>query len=90
MARFRLRPWPFMEPRCHLHRSPFRMSWICCTMRLIATEWTWRMGFLVNSKCLSLCSCLAGLRRKMNGGSQQDGSRSGGLRRKVGYLCETA
>nr|ACN10313.1 60S ribosomal protein L23a [Salmo salar]ACN12673.1 60S ribosomal protein L23a [Salmo salar] len=29
---------PFTTPPCcHLQRSPFRMSWMCCTMRLMAT-----------------------------------------------------
>lgn len=35
MARFRLRP--LMAPRCHLQMSPFSISWMCCTMRLMAT-----------------------------------------------------
>lgn len=35
MARFKVRP--LMEPRCHLQMSPFSMSWMCCTMRLMAT-----------------------------------------------------
>ena len=35
MARFKVRP--LMDPRCHLQMSPFSMSWMCCTMRLMAT-----------------------------------------------------
>lgn len=35
MARFKVRP--LREPRCHLQISPFSMSWMCCTMRLMAT-----------------------------------------------------
>lgn len=37
---FRLRPWecPLTEPLCHLQMSPFRMSWICWTIRFIATK----------------------------------------------------
>lgn len=38
IARLKPRAWPLMEPRCHLQISPFSMSWMCCTMRLIATE----------------------------------------------------
>lgn len=34
-ARFKVRP--LREPRCHLQMSPFSMSWMCCTMRLMAT-----------------------------------------------------
>lgn len=37
MARLKPRPWLLMVPRCHLQMSPFSMSWMCCTMRLIAT-----------------------------------------------------
>uniref|UniRef100_A0A3B4D2Y4 Uncharacterized protein n=1 Tax=Pygocentrus nattereri TaxID=42514 RepID=A0A3B4D2Y4_PYGNA len=35
-----LRPWvcPLTAPLCHLQISPLRMSWMCCTMRFIATE----------------------------------------------------
>ena len=43
-------PWPFMDPRCHLQMSPFRMSWMCCTMRLMATG-KWQMKNL-----LSICN----------------------------------
>lgn len=28
---------PLAPPRCHLQMSPFRMSWMCCTIRLMAT-----------------------------------------------------
>lgn len=27
-----------MAPRCHLQMSPFSISWMCCTMRLMATK----------------------------------------------------
>lgn len=36
-TRLRARAWPFTDPRCHLQISPFKISWMCCTMRLMAT-----------------------------------------------------
>lgn len=39
MARFKVRP--FKDPRCHLQMSPFSMSWMCWTMRLMATGERW-------------------------------------------------
>ena len=30
--------WPLVQPLCRLVRPPFRMSWMCWTIRLMATE----------------------------------------------------
>uniref|UniRef100_A0A671W5A7 Uncharacterized protein n=1 Tax=Sparus aurata TaxID=8175 RepID=A0A671W5A7_SPAAU len=35
------RKLPTHPPRCHLQMSPFSMSWMCCTMRLMATGERW-------------------------------------------------
>lgn len=45
MVRLKLRPWPLIDPRCHLQISPLRISWICCTMRLMATDDTQMNSF---------------------------------------------
>lgn len=47
----RLKPRPLMDPRCHLQMSPFRMSWMCCTMRLMATDDNRHMDFVKHLGC---------------------------------------
>ena len=37
---------PLAPARCHLQMSPLRMSWLCCTMRLMATAGTHGRGQL--------------------------------------------
>lgn len=46
---------PLAPARCHLQMSPLRMSWMCCTMRLMATAGSHGRGHTGGVSCPPAC-----------------------------------